>query len=266
MRLAIRLQLVNGYSVDAWRTAIAHHALIGCRHILTAYHCLHRYQSPVPRLLGPCRVRLPSPYLRRCRRLSSGDAPASQPSCLRLFQTSNCRSGSALRVRPFAAVRKQLLGPRLTAAFPRTLGTRLGGSPGVRRVTFLPPTRIYSLPSGWLSGFRGLCLLAHLRLPSYAVRVPRAGSPPTAAFPLHPCPAVAVRLGVPTTRVSGGISTPLVTSRSAFASRLSDVLTDVGAPCPAHTVPDEKRVGSRDDHRIDKRGDARFDVLVALDM
>ena len=101
---------------------------------------------------------------------------------------------------------------------------------------------------------------------SYAVRVPRAGSPPTAAFPLHPCHAVAVRLGVPTTRVFGGIPTPLVTSRSAFASRLSDVLTDVGAPCPAHTVPDEKRVGSRDDHRIDKRGDARFDVLVALDM
>ena len=114
----------------------------------------------------PCPFDAPSPYLRRCRRLSSGDAPASQPSCLRLFQTSNCRSGSALRVRPFAAVRKQLLWPRLTAAFPRTLGTRLGGSPGVRRVTFLPPTRrIYSLPSGWLSGFRGLCLLAHLRLP-----------------------------------------------------------------------------------------------------
>ena len=70
---------------------------------------------------------------------------------------------------------------------------------------------------------------------AYAVRVPRAGSPPTAAFPLHPCHAVAVRLGVPTTRVSGGTSTPLVTSRSAFASQLSDVLTDVGAPCPAHT-------------------------------
>ena len=28
---------------------------------------------------------------------------------------------------------------------------------------------------------------------------------------------------------------PLVTSRSAFASQLSDVLTDIGAPCPAHT-------------------------------
>ena len=69
---------------------------------------------------------------------------------------------------------------------------------------------------------------------SYAVRVPRAGSPPTAAFPLHPCHAVAVRLGVPTTRVSGGLPTPLVTSRSTFASQLSDVLTDVGAPCPAH--------------------------------
>ena len=52
VRLAIRLQPVNGYSVDAWRTAIAHHALIGCRHILTAYHCLHRYQSPVPGLLA----------------------------------------------------------------------------------------------------------------------------------------------------------------------------------------------------------------------
>ena len=76
---------------------------------------------------------------------------------------------------------------------------------------------------------------------SYAVRVPRAGSPPTTAFPLHPCHAVAVRLGVPTTRVSGGTSTPLVTSRSAFASQLSDVLTDVGAPCPAHT---EKAPGS----------------------
>ena len=31
-------------------------------------------------------------------------------------------------------------------------------------------------------------------------------------------------------------------------------------------MPDEERVGSRGDHRIDKRGDARFDILVALDM
>ena len=155
----------------------------------------------------PCPFDAPSPYLRRCRRLSSGDAPASQPSCLRLFQTSNCRSGSALRVRPFAAVRKQLLWPRLTAAFPRTLGTRLGGSPGVRRVTFLPPTRrIYSLPVAI-----GLQRPVPPRPPpaaSYAVCVPRAGSPPTTAFPLHPCHAVAVRLGVPTTRVSGGTSHP----------------------------------------------------------
>ena len=87
---------------------------------------------------------------------------------------------------------------------------------------------------------------------SYAVRVPRAGSPPTAAFPLHPCHAGAVRLGVPTTRVSGGTSTPLVTSRSAFASRSSDVLTDVGAPCPAHT---EKSL-HRPRCRLWKRADA----------
>ena len=44
---------------------------------------------------------------------------------------------------------------------------------------------------------------------SYAVRVPRAGSPPTTAFPLHPCHAVAVRLGVPTTTGSpGGLPPP----------------------------------------------------------
>ena len=184
----------------------------------------------------PCPFDAPSPYLRRCRRLSSGDAPASQPSCLRLFQTSNCRSGSALRVRPFAAVRKQLLWPRLTAAFPRTLGTRLGGSPGVRRVTFLPPTRrIYSLPSGWLSGFRGLCLLAHLRLPP--MRFVFLGPGVHLQLPSRCIHAMRLLFGweFPPPGSPGGLPTPLVTSRSAFASRLSDVLTDVGAPCPAHT-------------------------------
>jgi len=38
---------------------------------------------------------------------------------------------------------------------------------------------------------------------------------------------------------------PLVTSRSAFASQLSDVLTDVGAPCPAHTKKSLHQPGCR---------------------
>ena len=48
--------------------------------------------------------------------------------------------------------------------------------------------------------------------------------------------------------------------RSATTPQMVDGVTGGGA------VPDEERVGSRGDHRIDKRGDARFDILVALDM
>ena len=116
----------------------------------------------------------------------------------------------------------------LTAAFPLHLGHSVGRlSRGKTRD--LPPTYPPHLQPSVRVAI-GLQRSVPPRPPpaaSYAVRVPRAGSPPTAAFPLHPCHAVAVRLGVPTTRVFGGISTPLVTSRSAFASRLSDVLTDV---------------------------------------
>jgi hypothetical protein len=87
---------------------------------------------------------------------------------------------------------------------------RLGRSPRVRRVTFLPHTRhIYRRSSRVILDFGSLCLLVRLMPASYAIRVPQAGSLLSASFPRHlAVVAVAVRLGVPITRVPRGLSPP----------------------------------------------------------
>ena len=121
-------------------------------------------------------------------------------------------------------------------------------------MTFLPPTRrIYSLQSGWLSGCRGLSLLAHLRLPP--MRFVFLG-PGVVRLQLPSRCIHAMRLYSAGSShhqgLRGDFHPPLVTSRSAFASRSSDVLTDVGAPCPAHTKKSLHQPGCR----LWKRADA----------
>jgi hypothetical protein len=130
---------------------------------------------------------------RRFRRLPARDARTSQSSCLCLLRSSNATSRAWLhRVRPFTTHHAWLLWPRLTSAHPsQRLSTPLASrqmdrSPRVRRVTFAPYTRrIYARPIRVASGFGSLCPLAHQTDASYAVRVPRAGALPAAAFPRH---------------------------------------------------------------------------------
>ena len=92
-------------------------------------------------------------------------------------------------------------------------------------MTFLPHTRrIYADSVRMTLGFESICPLAHRADASYAVRVPRAGSLPTAPFRFHlAMDTLAVRLGVPVIKVSTGTFTRQVTSWVAFADQLSSV-------------------------------------------
>ena len=92
----------------------------------------------------------------------------------------------------------------------------------VRRATFLPYTRrIYAESVRMASGFGSMRPLARQRDASYAIRVPRAGSLPSASFRFRlATDTLAVRLGVPAIKASTGTSTRQVTSRFAFARRL----------------------------------------------
>ena len=70
-------------------------------------------------------------------------------------------------------------------------------------------------------GFESLCPLAHRGDASYAVRVPRAGSLPSASFRFRlAADTLAVWLGVPVIKASTGTCTRPVNSRFAFAPRL----------------------------------------------
>ena len=177
----------------------------------------------------PCLLDAHLPYSRRFRRLPSGRAPASQPSCRHLLQASNARrrfgsNCSALRRRM-----PRLLWPRRTSVgssdrLTTALARRQTGRPlRVRRATFLPHTRrIYAESVRMASGFGSMRPLAHQRDASYAVRVPRAGSLPSASFRFRlATDTLAVRLGVPAIKASTGTSTRQVASRVAFANRLS---------------------------------------------
>jgi len=89
-------------------------------------------------------------------------------------------------------------------------------------VTFLPQTRrIYTGTVRMTLGFESIGPLAHRADASYAIRVPRAGSLPSASFRFRVAPdTLAVRLGVPVIKASIGTFTRQVNSRFAFASRL----------------------------------------------
>src|SRR5690606_10667610 len=92
----------------------------------------------------------------------------------------------------------------------------------VRRVTFLPdPRRIYADSIRMTLGFGSMRPLAHRAVASYAIRVPRVGSLPSASFRFHlTADTLAVRLGVPVIKASTGTCTRPVTTRFAFAYRL----------------------------------------------
>ena len=148
--------------------------------------------SPRRTLHVPCPLGARYPYPRRFRRLLSGLAPASQPSCLRLLWTSNapCRFGpscSALH-RSCAAATTASADFCPPIARPCSLASlrQTNRSPGVRRVTFAPSNRrIYARQVRVASGFESHGPLAHLTDASYAVCVPRARALPAASFPRY---------------------------------------------------------------------------------
>ena len=90
-------------------------------------------------------------------------------------------------------------------------------------MTFLPYTRrIYAETIRMTSGFESIGPLAHRFDALYAVHVLRARSLPAASFGLRlAADALAFRLGVPVIKVSTGTLTRPVTSRLAFAPRLT---------------------------------------------
>ncbi|QGQ25687.1 hypothetical protein F1728_24720 [Gimesia benthica] len=90
-------------------------------------------------------------------------------------------------------------------------------------MTFLPYTRhIYADSIQMTSGFESYSPLAHPTGASYVIRVPRARSLPAASFRFHlAVDTLAVRLRVPVIKASIGTYTRQVTSRIAFAYRLT---------------------------------------------
>jgi len=112
--------------------------------------------------------------------------------------------------------------------------TRQDGRPlRVRRVTFLPHTRrIYADSIRMTSGFESIGPLAHRADASYAIRIPRAGSLPSASFGFDlATDTLAVRLGVPVIKASAGTLTRPVTSRFTFAYRFAASGHDAAASC-----------------------------------
>ena len=177
----------------------------------------------MPRLLD-----VHNPYSWRFRHLPSGSAPASQPSGRHLLQASNAlrRFGSnclALRRRTHATTMASADFCRLIGPPPGGPSTEQASRPlRVRRATFLPSTRrIYAESVRMASGFRSMRPLAHQLDASYAVRVPRAGSLPSASFRFRlATDTLAVRLGVPAIKASTRTFTRQVASRFAFVNRL----------------------------------------------
>lgn len=106
----------------------------------------------------------------------------------------------------------------------------------VRRVTFLPHTRrIYAISIRMSLDFESIRPLVHRDNASYAIRVPRAGSLPTASFRFAVAhDTLAVRLEVPDIKASIGTCTRQVTSCFAFASQLSSVRQRRFASCLTH--------------------------------
>jgi len=81
-------------------------------------------------------------------------------------------------------------------------------------------------------GFESIGPLAHRVDASYAVRVPRTGSLPSASFGFRlAVDTLAVRLGVPVIKASIGTFTRQVASRFAFARRFTASGYDAVASC-----------------------------------
>src|SRR5690606_2744532 len=89
-------------------------------------------------------------------------------------------------------------------------------------------------------GFGSMRPLAHRAVASYAIRVPRVGSLPSASFRFRlAADTLAVRLGVPVIKASTGTCTRPVTTRFAFAHRLQrQVMT-------LRVMPDARRQKKR---------------------
>ena len=101
-------------------------------------------------------------------------------------------------------------------------------SPRVRRVAFVPSIRrIYFQPIRMTIGLRVILPPRPRLAASYAVRVPRIRTLPTASFRLHlAVAALAVQLRVPVITVPEGTCTPPATSRFRFLCRLKAPLLD----------------------------------------
>jgi len=166
----------------------------------------------------PCPFDARAAYPRRFRRLLFAVAPASQPSVCVCYRTSNALHQTVKTVQPFTAVSSPLLWLRLTSAgtsslLPKLLAEAFAKwhrrrSLRVRRVTFLPRVRrIYTRPVRMTLGFESIGPLAHRVGASYAIRVPRTGSLPTASFRFRVAPdTLAVRLEVPVIKSPSGLT------------------------------------------------------------
>ena len=178
---AIRQQLVDRHPVDARCPIVVHHTRVRGDQVLSPHHLLDECERLVPIRVVACRARLT-----RGIRLVPRAAGRQRDPCGHLsprncvYLTPRTRWDEGLLVFGPSLVCVQLLWPRLTPAHAPCVGR----SPRVRRVTVAPSTRrIYAPVARMTSGFECMCSLAHHRVASSAVRAPRAGVLPAAAFP-----------------------------------------------------------------------------------
>jgi hypothetical protein len=135
VRLAVRHQVVDGHSVHARRTAVAHHPLIRRHQVPAAHHLVHEAQRPVPGGSHPCRTRL----TRSARTL--GGSAACSPGPLRHLSRFVCictchrtdRSGSVLTVRPFTASAATMASADFCGPIPAPL--RAGSPPAAPQIS-----------------------------------------------------------------------------------------------------------------------------------
>jgi hypothetical protein len=179
---------------------------------------LNEHRGLVPGVRSTCRVRLAHES-----RTVSGSAACS-PGSLRHLSPLVCaclghrtpRTGSALPVRPFAAVAQAATTasadfcPPVAPSRDDASHRRVSRSPGVRRVTFAPYTRrIYALRVRVTFGLR---VFWPPRPPSGRLVCASCSSGRSFAHSFLPTTprdaAVAVRLGVPVTWASRGLSPP----------------------------------------------------------
>lgn len=162
------------------RPLVLNHAPIGIQHVLAADYLLYHHRC----------LPIGHPIARRVRLMPGFRVPRGAVATSRfrsglsafLFAPASVIEYSVpiqlVLFRPSPSVPKRLLWPRLTSAVSVN-----GRSPRVRRVTFVPSARrIYLRPVRVTIGLR-VCLNPRPRVGAlYAVRVPRAGTLPSASF------------------------------------------------------------------------------------